>query len=79
LIHIPAEKKLELEAVVDEIALEAKRFGVGLIVAERADDYGAWEEVVEAIRHEPDPERMNDFLAQQVSQGFREQIMKWFK
>ena len=79
LIHVPTDKKSEFEAVIDEVALEAKRFGVGLIVAERADDYGTWEEVVEAIRHEPDPERMNEFLAQQVSQGFREQIMKWFK
>lgn len=79
LVHIPPEKKLELESVVDEVSLEAKRFGVGLIVAERADDYGTWEEIVEAVRHEPDPERMNDFLAQQVTQGFREQIMKWFK
>ncbi len=79
LIHVPADKKSELDAVVDEVALEAKRFGVGLIVAERADDYGTWEEIVEAVRHEPDPERMNEFLAQQVSQGFREQIMKWFK
>jgi len=34
---------------------------------------------VEAVRHEPDPERLNEFLAVQMSQGFREQIIKWFK
>ncbi len=29
---------------------------------------------VEAVRREPDPARLNDFLAQQVSLEFREQI-----
>jgi hypothetical protein len=56
--------------------IEAKRFGIGVIVAAEPDNYDTWEEVVEAVRHEPDPDRLNEFLAQQVSQGFREQIIK---
>lgn len=79
LLHIPEADRAELEAVLEEIALEAKRFGIGLVVAANPSDYDTWEELVEAVRHEPDPERLNDFLAQQVSQGFREQIIKWFK
>jgi len=79
LIHIPEGKRTELESLLDEICMEAKRFGVGVIVASDPKNYDTWEELVEAIRHEPDPERLNDFLGQQVSQGFREQIIKWFK
>lgn len=79
LIHIPDNKLDELKTVLGEVESEAKRFGVGLVVASKPDDYDTWEELVEAVRHEPDPERLNDFLAQQVSQGFREQVVRWFR
>lgn len=79
LVHIPDHKQGELQPVLDEVASEAKRFGVGLVVAANPSDYDTWEELVEAVRHEPDPERLNDFLAQQVSQGFREQVVRWFR
>ncbi|MBT9517108.1 MAG: hypothetical protein IV112_10490 [Methyloversatilis discipulorum] len=79
LLHIPESERPGLETMLEEISLEAKRFGIGLVVAADPSDYDTWEELVEAVRHEPDPERLNDFLAQQVSQGFREQIIKWFK
>jgi hypothetical protein len=79
LIHVPDDQRTELDAIIEDICMEAKRVGVGVIVAAKADDYDTWEELVEAVRHEPDPERLNDFLAVQVSQGFREQIIRWFK
>ncbi len=79
LLHVPTSRQSDLQEIVDEICLEAKRVGVGVIVAESPDDYETWEELVEATRHEPDPERLNDFLAKQVSQGFREQIIAWFR
>ena len=79
LLHVPAARQTELQDVVDEICLEAKRVGIGVIVAEIPEDYQTWEELVEAVRHEPDPQRLNDFLAKQVSQGFREKIITWFR
>lgn len=79
LIHIPDNRKFENEALINEICLEAKRFGVGVIVAAEPGNYDSWEELVEAVRHDPDPERLNEFLGQQVSQGFREQVIRWFK
>jgi uncharacterized protein DUF4258 len=74
LLHVPRDRRPALEDVVEEICLEAKHHGIGVIVAENAGDYETWEELVEAARHEPDPQRMNDFLAKQVSQGFRERM-----
>lgn len=77
LLYIPEDKIDEMQSTVDEICTEAKRLGVGVIVASVADDYDTWDEQVEAVRHEPDPEKLNEFIAQQVSQGFREQIVRW--
>jgi len=79
LLHIPEEEEKSLQAILEDICVEAKRHGVGIIVAAKPEDYETWEELVEAVRHDPEPERLNDFLAVQVSQGFREQIIKWFK
>jgi hypothetical protein len=79
LLHIPEERNVELEEILEEIVLEAKRVGVGVIVAGVPSNYETWEELVEASRHEPEPQRLNDFLSKQVSQGFREQIVKWFR
>lgn len=79
LLHVPPGLELQLREVVDAICNEAKRFGVGVIVAGEPGDYSTWEEMVEAVRHEPDPERLNEFLSQQVSQHCRELIAKWFR
>jgi hypothetical protein len=79
LLHVPEERKAALEEVLDEIVLEAKRVGVGVILAGLPNDYETWDEIVEASRVEPEPQRLNDFLSKQVSQGFREQIVRWFR
>lgn len=79
LLHVPNERREHLDTLVMEVAAEAKRHGIGLVVANDPADYSTWEELVEAVRHEPDPERLNDFLAQQVSVGFRDRLMRWFR
>ena len=78
-LHVPAASQAALQEVVDEICLEAKRVGIGVLVAGVPHDHQTWEELVEATRIEPDPQRMNDFLAKQFSQGFREKIISWFR
>lgn len=79
LVHVPSSQEDASKRVLEEMASEAKRHGIGLISMGDPADYGTWEELVEAVRHEPDPERMNEFLTQQVSQGFRDQVVRWFK
>ena len=79
LLHVPAERSKELESTQVDIFAEAKKHGVGVITAERPNDYSTWEEVVDPTRFEPDPRRLNDFLAKQFSKEQLEQIMKWFK
>lgn len=79
IIHVPINKVSQLELQIEELSSEAKKFGIGVIQVSDPKDYATWDEIVEPTRHEPDPSRLNDFLATQVSQGFREQIIRWFR
>lgn len=79
LLHVPEDKKHALEPVINEICSQAKQFGIGVIIASDPCDYDTWDEVVESVRNEPDPERLNDFLSQQVSLQFRETVVRWFR
>jgi hypothetical protein len=71
-----AETYAEVLEIVKE---EAERHGVGFVVMGQAGNYETWDEQVEAVRQEPDPEKLNDFLAKQLSTTFKEQIAKWFR
>lgn len=79
LLHVPSDKAERLEAVLLEVYSEAKQHGIGVIVAEKPDDYETWEETVEPVRVEPIPRKLNDFLAKQFASSQLEQIAKWFK
>jgi hypothetical protein len=61
------------------IQAEAKRYGIGVIVAEDPADYDTWEEQVEPVRFEPDPSKLNDFIATQFAAGAKEEFLKWMR
>jgi hypothetical protein len=77
LLHVPQSLKAALETIIEETCSEARKHGIGVIIAEQPGDYDTWEEEVEPERREPDPERLNEFLAQQVTLEFREKVMRW--
>ena len=81
LFHIPGtlQEDPAVEAVLEQICDEAKRHGIGVIIAAKPDDYETWDERVEASRVDPAPERLNDFLAVQLSEGAKQEIVQWFK
>lgn len=79
LLHVPAERAKDLDPVLLDVYAEGKKHGIGVITAGRPDDYGTWDQVVDPVRAEPDPRRLNDFLAVQFTGAQREQIVKWFK
>ncbi len=78
LLHVPSERALDLESILLDVSAEAKNHGIGVIIAEKPSDYETWDEVVEPVRAEPVPKRLNDFLAQQFSEKQREQISRWW-
>lgn len=67
------------QRLLTRIDEEAKRHGIGFIVATRADDYDTWEERVEAVHREPAPHALNDFLSRQFTDGAKQEITTWFR
>jgi hypothetical protein len=77
--HVPSSKREDYEAVIDAMAEEAKKFGIGIIVVEDPEIFNSWETLLDADRFDPDPERLNEFIAQQTSTELKDQIVRWFK
>lgn len=77
--HIPESEDQELESVIEAVCDEAKKFGVGVISAQEPSDFDTWEVLLDAERTEPDPGRLNEFIAQQTTPSLKEQIIRWFK
>lgn len=65
--------------VLRDITSEAKKHGIGVITFSDPKDYDTWDEIAEPVRVDPDPRRLNDFLAKQLPNEHRERLIKWFK
>jgi hypothetical protein len=55
----------------------AQKYGVGIVLAEKADKVETWEIMLDAIRHEPDPARLDRFLGDLPSEAMKKQLQKW--
>jgi len=77
--HIPTARRTETDNVLEAVSEEAKRLGIGVIVADDPTDFDTWEILFEANRFEPDPGKLNEFIAQQTTSELKEQIVRWFK
>jgi hypothetical protein len=77
--HVPNAKRAEMESEVEAVTEEAKKLGIGVIIADEPTDFDTWEVLLDADRVEPDPTRLNEFIARQTSPELREQIVRWFK
>jgi hypothetical protein len=65
--------------VFDDICEEAKKHGIGIIVAENPADPKTWDERVEPTRNNPDPEKLDEFIRTTLSEQTRSQLLKWFR
>lgn len=80
LIYVP-DRQLEVfeTPTLVEIAEEANRHGIGLIVAGDPADFDTWDIREDADRLAPDPARLNAFIRNQLSEGTKDQIVRWFR
>jgi hypothetical protein len=76
LLHVPAEQADQLEDAVSDVAEAARTHGIGVITAADPNDYDTWEDREEARRVEPDPERLNAFVATQLTDATRDLISR---
>lgn len=65
LAFVLAEAPHDMDGL-EEVASEAGRHGIGLIVASEVDDYESWDTMVEPVRHEPDRHRLDEFIHTQL-------------
>jgi hypothetical protein len=79
LLYVPPERAAKLESSLLEVYAEAKKHGIGVITAGNAADYETWDEIVDPVRADPDPRRLNDFLAKQFTKEQLERIVRWFR
>ena len=80
-LHVPSseESNEELTELLKRIEEEALRYGVGMIVGANPSDYASWDLRLRAVRFEPDPESLNEFIAQQLSGLARDELAQWFR
>lgn len=76
LLHVPADQAEQLEENVADVAEAARAHGIGVITAALPGDYNTWEDREEARRVEPDPERLNGFVAKQLSEKTRDLVSR---
>jgi hypothetical protein len=78
LLYVTQPDLRAYEDEIEDVQAEAKRHGIGLIVATDLDDYEAWDERLPAERYEPDPYRLNEFVSK-LNLETKEKLNRWFR
>jgi hypothetical protein len=80
-LHVPANvaARDDFKGLLKRINEEARQHGVGLIVGTDPEDYSSWDVQLRAVRVEPDPEFLNEFIAQQLPVLARDELAEWFR
>ncbi|MGB7795113.1 MAG: hypothetical protein WBL53_02460 [Pseudonocardiaceae bacterium] len=80
LLYVPKEQSEGWYAtIIDDVWAVARSHGIGLIVAAKPDDYETWEELEPAQRVEPDPSRLDEFIATQLSEATKDKVARWLR
>lgn len=77
-LYVIAAELASFEKIIDDVQVEAKRHGIGMIVATDLEKYDSWDERLAAERFEPDPARLNEFISK-LSIEFKEKLARWFR
>jgi hypothetical protein len=72
--HVP-----EPDDRLQRCVAEAQRFQVGLVVFADPADFSTWDFLVDPIRHQPDPELLEQFVATQLSNDAKDTLIRWQK
>jgi hypothetical protein len=76
IFQVPADQEESIAETIDETCRIARSHGVGLIVMSDPADFATWEEKEQARRSEPDPQRLDEFIAVQLSQEAHDRIAR---
>ncbi|WP_037138697.1 hypothetical protein [Rhodococcoides fascians] len=74
LLQVPAVRSTSLKPAIDDVRLVAVEHGIGVITFADESDFDTWDVLDEAVRNDPNPEMLNDFITTQLSFEAKEQI-----
>jgi hypothetical protein len=57
---------------------ECQRFGIGLLVFDDKSDPGSWDWRLEAVRKEPDPGEVEEYISKQFDDENKKRMRNWF-
>ena len=76
MFHMPNDREESAKLTIEEACHVGRRHGVGVIVMGDPAKFDTWEEKEEAHRVEPDPHRLDEFIATQLSHDAHECIAR---
>jgi len=76
MFHVPNDEEESVKLAIDEACRVGRGHGVGVIVMGDPADFDTWEEKEEAHRVEPDPQRLDEFIAAQLSPDAHDRIAR---
>jgi hypothetical protein len=76
IFHVPNDQEESVKLTIDETCHVGRRHGVGVIVMGDPADFDTWDELEEARRVEPDPQRLDEFIAAQLSPEAHDRIAR---
>lgn len=76
MFHVPDDPEESVKVTIDEACSVGRRHGVGVIVMSDPADFDTWEEKEEARRVEPDPQRLDEFIAAQLTPAAHDRIAR---
>jgi hypothetical protein len=76
-MYATSREKFEDAIEAERITELAQKNGIGVVLTEKPNDVESWEIMLDAIRHEPDPARLDRFLGDLPSEEMKMQLSKW--
>jgi hypothetical protein len=76
IFHVPDEDAEPVKQTIEEARRVGRAHGVGLITMGDPRAWDTWNELEEARRVEPDPERLDEFISVQLSQDAHDRIAR---
>ena len=64
-------------AEAERISELSQKYGIGVILAEQPDAVETWQILLDSLRHEPDPARLDRFLGDLPNEAMKTQLSKW--
>jgi hypothetical protein len=77
LIHVPEGEGTIPEADLERLQSECTRFQIGLCLFQDPSAYDSWHFLLDPVRREPNPEDIDQFIDQQMSDENKKKIGQW--